>query len=223
MKISRLFEVVGWLLISAVYILCSYLLSDYTNSDYSYWIRVIWCGIVLTLMYVSVTLFTYKARVQNYNTPLYIAFATKMCVCGLLSIGICIRSYFFNEAWMQAINVASQGFIFIYLIVISTGFLSVGLLEANSKETLKSRKIFLAECEQLFIDIENHITSDNVTLFKRVKELFSKSILVVNNDIHLNRLNNIKSSLIQITADTNNVEQNHLLSKIISVINNFYR
>lgn len=220
---SRFFEVIGWLLIAAVYILCSYLLSDYTNSDYSYWIRVIWCGIVLTLMYVAVTLFNYKARVQNYNTPLYIAFAVKMCICGLLSIGICIRSYFFDATWMQAINVVSQGVIFIYLIIISTGFLSVGLLEANSKETLKSRKVFLEECEQLFIDIESNITTDNIILFKRVKELFSKSILVVNNDTHLTRLNNIKSLLMQITSNINNTQQQQILMNTINNINGFYR
>jgi hypothetical protein len=61
MKIFRFLEVIGWGLIVAVYVLSSYLLSDYTKSDYSYWIRVVWSGLILTLMYTSVTVFNRKA------------------------------------------------------------------------------------------------------------------------------------------------------------------
>ncbi|MBX9599171.1 MAG: hypothetical protein K2X04_11445 [Burkholderiales bacterium] len=223
MKIFRFLEVIGWGLIVAVYVLSSYLLSDYTKSDYSYWIRVVWSGLILTLMYTSVTVFNRKARLQNNNTPLYIAFVIKMCLCGLISIGICIRSYFFDSNWMQVINILSQSIITIYLILVSTGLISVGILESTDRKTLISRKVFLDDCNTLFIDIENHITVNNVSLFKKVKELFHKSILVVNSDNQLKNLNNIKSSLMRITPNSDEAQQNEVLLNTINIINDFYR
>ena len=136
-----------------------------------------------------------------------------MCLCGLISIGICIRSYFFDSNWMQVINILSQSIITIYLILVSTGLISVGILESTDRKTLISRKVFLDDCNTLFIDIENHITVNNVSLFKKVKELFHKSILVVNSDNQLKNLNNIKSSLMRITPNSDEAQENEILLK----------
>mgnify|MGYP003462300879 len=107
--------------------------------------------------------------------------------------------------------------------MISTGLISISIIEKNDEETIKSRKLILDDCNKAFIAVENYIVSDNIKLFKQVKDLFHKSIISINSEQHLTKLNNITHSISQINANSDKLEQNHILLNTIESINDFYK
>jgi hypothetical protein len=162
MKKIKLLLSSGLFITIIVYATSAYLLSFYIDSNFSYWVRVFLCGFILSLIYISISVFHKKAIEQDNNTPLYIAFVFKVLFCGMVSIVVCIRSYFLHSDLMQIINIVSQTFVITYLVLISTGLISVGLLENEHKEKMNSRAIVIDECNKLFTEVEIYITADNI-------------------------------------------------------------
>lgn len=223
MKIMKHFWLIGYFSIAIIYWFVAYLVSDYTTNDYRYWMSVLWCGIILSIMYLSVGTYQRKAREQNANTPLFIAFAVTTVTLGSISIAVCVRAYYFHPEWMQVVNVLTQGVISIYMIVRVVGFISVGSLENKSQQRSQKQRSYTAECKQLFTETRNIINSENIRLYSSVIELFNKTILIVKTDEHILRLNQIKNTLSVITQDSTTELQNKQLMQIIQQINNFYR
>lgn len=223
MKKIKLLLLSGLFITIIVYATSAYLLSFYIDSNFSYWVRVFLCGFILSLIYISISVFHNKAIKQDNNTPLYIAFVFKVLLCGMVSIVVCIRSYFLHSDLMQIINIVSQTFVIIYLVLISTGLISVGLLENEDKEKMNSRAIVIDEYNKLFTEVEIYITADNIMLFNKVKDLFNKSIIHAESKLYLQKLTSIQLLIMQINASIDKVEQNKILLKIINSINDFYK
>lgn len=213
----------GYIIIMAIYGLIAYLLADYTLSDYAYWVRVFWCGVILSLMYLSVDLFQRKASHRDQSSPLFIIFTSKVVLLGITSIGICIRSYFYHPEWLQVTNLITQGAIVVYLILLAINLIFIGNLEKNSAKQLEIQRSYAEECRQLFLEIKSQTNPDNLRLFNSVKDLFDKTVLMVKTEAHVTRLNRIKSNLYLITKEDSVSYQSKILYQILEQINNFYR
>lgn len=219
----KYFWLIGYFIIFALYGFIAYLMSDYTASDYSYWMRVIWCGGILSLMYLSIGTFQCKASHQNLNTPLFIVFTMKMLVLGGISIAVCIRSYFFHPDWMQVVNLITQGCIAIYLVILVVNLIFVGRVENMSQQQLNKQRSYNDECKQLFLDARNNISPNNSRLLDSVRELFDKTILMVKTDAHILKINRLKDNLLILCAKSSEEEQYKMLQDMIIEINSFYR
>ncbi len=219
----KYFWLIGYLIIALIYSVIVYLLSDYTLSDYSYWIRAIWCGVVLSLMYLSIGTFQRKASQQNMNAPLFMAFTMKMIVLGFVSVFVCIRSYFFHPDWMQVINLITQGCIAIYLTVLTINLIFISGLEKKSLLQIQKQRSYTRECSQLFSEVKNSITPNNIRLFNSASELFDKTILIVKTDTQILKINNIRNNLLMASAHSTDEEQCKIIQQLVVEINNFYR
>lgn len=219
----RYLWLIGYFIIIGIYGFISYLLADYTASDYGYWMRVLWCGLIFSLMYWSIGLYQRKAGEQNSNTPLFIAFAMKMILLGGISIGVCVRSYFYHPEWMQILNLITQGIIVMYLALLVVNLIFVGNLENSSAMQVNSQRSYTGECKQLFLDMKNKINQNNSRAFNATAELFDKTILIVRTDNQISKLNQIKNNLLILTSKESDEEQNKILQQIIAQINSFYK
>lgn len=219
----KYFWLIGYFIIAIIYGFIAYLVADYAISDYSYWIRILWCGMILSFVYLSIGMFQRKASEQNSNAPLFIVFAWKMLILGVISIVVCIRSYFFHPDWMEVINLITQGVISIYMAVLAINLIFVANLENKSQLQVNQQRSYTGEYKELFAGTKNLISLENLRLFNSVTELFNKTIIIVKTDEQILRLNQIKNTLSLITIDSTKHFQNKQLLRVIEQVNNFYR
>ena len=125
---SKIITLVIWCIVTIALILVSSLLAYQFGSDYSYWWRVIWVELIFSLMVLSSYFFMKKSLTCHSSTVSSVVFASKCYGIGMISIYLCIRSYFFVSSTAPIAHLIVQVILMAGLALIFVGVKSIDLV-----------------------------------------------------------------------------------------------
>lgn len=221
---SKIITAAVWSVISIAFFIVAVLVVYQFGNSISYWLRVIWIEVIISLMIASSYLFMNSALHGKISTVGNAVFASKCYGIGFISIYFCIRSYFFTSSIMQISHIIIQILLITGLSLIFIGVKSIDLISKNQKneENLRIVKlnVYLSRINNLKLAAVDEIL---IAKLNKIHDYFATNIKTLNGDKQIVNLQKIDLILTSIeSSPEHSVQLINQVNELEVLVRKFY-